>query len=497
VGGQRLARQDLGKPEHRVHRGADLVAHVGEEFALRRVRRFGRVVGPVQLAFVALAFADVADDPENLDEAAVRTEQRAGVELGPHRRAVSALQFEFTAEGLERPAVRQAGAQLGEIGVDRDPRVRRQHLGHRLAQRLGRRDAEQLLDRRADVGEAAVEIQGQDHVERVVGEQPVAFLADPQAFLHLPAGGDVLDDGQVAGRVLGIDLDRGAGHADPYGRAVGPQVAFVDPVAGDFAGIQLRDPGQVGGGVVRMGEADRIASGQRFRRQADDFAEAPVDLGDPAAARIDQHDAERRLLEDDAEARLGGAPGAQRGQFAAFEPPPPQQVGRPIDEEQADAGDQRGRPGHRPDAGVGLDLVDFGQHQPGRAGDRGGVGQHRDAAVVAAAGQDAVLALRGAGGRQVGQLERPGQFERGVRLVAQRRQEADAGRIAADQVGFRGPGRDRPRNDLRVQAPFGPPAQVGDADRRLAGGADRRQHAVTGRAVGVAVQVDEFDARLA
>jgi hypothetical protein len=46
---QRRVEQQLGHPDHRVHRGADLVAHVREEVALRAARRLGRLARRVQL----------------------------------------------------------------------------------------------------------------------------------------------------------------------------------------------------------------------------------------------------------------------------------------------------------------------------------------------------------------------------------------------------------------------------------------------------------------
>ena len=44
-----VSEQQLGQPQHAVHRRADLVAHVGEELGLRAARVFGGLLGEAQL----------------------------------------------------------------------------------------------------------------------------------------------------------------------------------------------------------------------------------------------------------------------------------------------------------------------------------------------------------------------------------------------------------------------------------------------------------------
>ena len=58
---ERGVENELGHAEDAVHRGADLVAHVGEEIAFGTVGRLGRLLRLQQLEFALLALGDVAD----------------------------------------------------------------------------------------------------------------------------------------------------------------------------------------------------------------------------------------------------------------------------------------------------------------------------------------------------------------------------------------------------------------------------------------------------
>jgi len=174
--------------------------------ALGRVGSFGSGRRPLQLALVAPTLADVAGDAEDLDEAAVGTQKRTRRDLGPHRRTVLAAMFQLTPESFEQTASGQAGAQALEIRVHDAQRIRRQHLFQGLLLRFVGGEAAQLLDRRADIGIAAIEIHRQDDVDGIVAEQAVTRLAQAQGLFGLHARSDVLDDEQIARRRLVIDL---------------------------------------------------------------------------------------------------------------------------------------------------------------------------------------------------------------------------------------------------------------------------------------------------
>ena len=313
-----------------------------------------------------------------------------------------------------------------------------------------------------------------------------------QALLHLDARGDVLDDAQVARRVLRGHLHRREGQAYPHRRAVRTQVALVQAVAVDAPGVQAAELAQALGDVVRVGERHRVGPDQLADAAADDLGEARVGLGDPARARVEQHHPQRRLLEDHPEARLGGLARLQRGALALLAVAPPHQVAGGVHQHEAERHHHAHAPGQRADAGIGLALVDLGEHQPGRALDRRGIGQHRHAAVVASAGEDAALAERRARGRQVGGGERALERERRAGLMAQRGQEAHPLAISPHQIGLGAARRHRPGLDHRIQRGLGLPAQVGHAARRHA---HRREHAVVRAPLGILVQVDKLHAR--
>ena len=69
----RLLLEQLGVQDDGVERGAQLVAHVGQELALGAVGDLGRLPGLVQLAHVA-------EDADGADHPPVRVAQRRGVE---------------------------------------------------------------------------------------------------------------------------------------------------------------------------------------------------------------------------------------------------------------------------------------------------------------------------------------------------------------------------------------------------------------------------------
>ena len=63
VGVQRaIALQQLRVAEHAVERRAQLVAHVGQELALRARRGLGRLLGPAQLVVALAPIGDVAQE---------------------------------------------------------------------------------------------------------------------------------------------------------------------------------------------------------------------------------------------------------------------------------------------------------------------------------------------------------------------------------------------------------------------------------------------------
>ena len=62
LGDERGSLQDLRQTQHGVQRGADLVAHVGQEFALGGIGRLGGVTRLLDRQFIAFALSDVGGD---------------------------------------------------------------------------------------------------------------------------------------------------------------------------------------------------------------------------------------------------------------------------------------------------------------------------------------------------------------------------------------------------------------------------------------------------
>ena len=96
-----------------------------------------------------------------------------------------------------------------------------------------------------------------------------------------------------------------------------------------------------------------------------------------------------------------------------------------------------------------------------------------------------------------GELQRPGQCQLCVGQVAQRGQEADPVAVAPNQISLRGPSRHGPGLDQGVKASVSPPGQINRAERRGSPQPDRRQDAIFRLSAGIAVQIDQLDARMA
>ena len=87
--GQPGFQQQLGHAQHAVHRRADLVAHAGEERALRVVGRFGRFARQAQRFLAALALRDVARHGDLPMHWLVVVEQRRDGDLDVDARCAS------------------------------------------------------------------------------------------------------------------------------------------------------------------------------------------------------------------------------------------------------------------------------------------------------------------------------------------------------------------------------------------------------------------------
>ena len=120
VGGQPGLEQQLGHADDAVHRRADLVAHLGQERALRVAGRLGRLARQAQRFFAALALGDVARDGDAADTLVGVVEQgrdgdldvdgraRAGQGLGVVRELLAghqALMRASSSSGVDSPTL--------------------------------------------------------------------------------------------------------------------------------------------------------------------------------------------------------------------------------------------------------------------------------------------------------------------------------------------------------------------------------------------------------
>ena len=148
---QRGLVEQGGHAEDRVHRRADLVAHVGQELALGTIRRFGRIARHAQLGFECALGGDVAGEAVEAGQLAVHITDRDLGALDAPDVAVAVAQLELEEfEGLIARTVRTRDRS----GVDR---IIGQHLAP-MRDELARIDADDALHRIADRDDLALGI---------------------------------------------------------------------------------------------------------------------------------------------------------------------------------------------------------------------------------------------------------------------------------------------------------------------------------------------------
>ncbi|MNQ57292.1 hypothetical protein D3C85_714420 [compost metagenome] len=124
VGGEGGARQQLGDAQHGVHRGADLVAHAGDEFAFCTAGHFRAFHGISQLLCRFLFLADVLGNAEKADDLLGRVSYGGDRELHRKLRTILAHVGPFvrfgtalTGDGDQRVEATYRGVQqLAQLG---------------------------------------------------------------------------------------------------------------------------------------------------------------------------------------------------------------------------------------------------------------------------------------------------------------------------------------------------------------------------------------------
>ncbi|OEZ96019.1 hypothetical protein DUGA2_64000 [Duganella sp. HH101] len=258
--GQRRLFQQPRQADDGVHRRADFVAHIGQEFALGAVGRLGAVarqhqfiVQFLQVQFGFLQFGDVGHQHEEAAHLAALVDVGDVVDPG-------------VADVARRPA--QPVGKALRLAVQRAPHVRRaerilfraQHLGHARAQHLLGGAAVPFEE--VAVGETAVQagVPVGHHAGQVVGDGADEMLAlgqlrhgGAQRFLGLLALGDVERDAQHVG-----------GHAVLVAQRhlAGGQVAR-HAVGGDRFLGDLGDDAGLGGQHAAVGGGEEVGLGRR------------------------------------------------------------------------------------------------------------------------------------------------------------------------------------------------------------------------------------------
>ncbi len=233
--GERGRQQHLGHPEHAVHRGADLVAHGGQECALGAARGFGGILGLFQLlgAHADLAFQLVA---------VVQQGGAAVLDLGHHGvEAVDQLPQLVGALVGDAQAVVLAGGDLLR-GLDQ--------LGHRLGDAAleaaghAHRDPQRHQHRQAHHRQPGEDVDpGLDQVGLDHDHAHLQFARHHRQVQAHAARQQDLAPGIGGAQRLGIDAVQGLGRDQVFGRAVaggqvereGLAVAVVQDGRGDVA----------------------------------------------------------------------------------------------------------------------------------------------------------------------------------------------------------------------------------------------------------------------
>ena len=190
---QRRLPEQVRQADDRIHRRADLVAHVGEELALGIVRLFRLVSGLPQGRLVLLALGDVARGGKHPLEHPIAVVQGRRV-VGHHGLlAVPVARRQFVVGHLLL-AQHQVDAGLGAIGIGEE-------ILERGADQLVARTTGQRLHLLVDVGDDARRIGGHQGVDVGFEQRPRVELVIAQALRQLALFGFDL----LAGRVVGTD----------------------------------------------------------------------------------------------------------------------------------------------------------------------------------------------------------------------------------------------------------------------------------------------------
>ena len=199
--------QEAGEADDAGQRRADLVAHIGQEFALGPDRGLGSGLPASELLFHGPAFGDVAQLGDDAGHHALAVEDRRRPALQPHPPAILAADAQFVARGRpQRTAPRRAGHRR-RAQDDLRPVVGMDEIHQVAAERVGGLVAE-LAARGRYILDDAIAVVADDDVRGVLGQQPIARLAFGHGVLGGPALGDVAQMGDRTDDLPGVVADQ-------------------------------------------------------------------------------------------------------------------------------------------------------------------------------------------------------------------------------------------------------------------------------------------------
>ena len=202
------ARQQVEHAQHGVQRGADLVAHIGQELPLGLRRRLGLLLGLHQLGEVDADAHHMAVAHRPVDDA---HDAPVGVARHLVDRPAAPAQHAFAHEGVDVAALGQFVAALDQL-------VQQGFVAHAGPHGIAvapEGDAEGFVEEHQAILRV---VEGEGHVQRVDGAAQQLGAA-PHLRLRLAARADVLDGAD--------DALRPAAHRFRLGHAAHPQAAVL------------------------------------------------------------------------------------------------------------------------------------------------------------------------------------------------------------------------------------------------------------------------------
>ena len=307
LGVERRLEQQLGEPQHAVHRRADLVAHVGQELALGLARVFGGGLGRAQLLLAVAQRLLGQRALCGVEEHGVDADDNALVVDVGHMAAGVPDRVAGAVHALALQRHRLAGQRGGEMRLDVGPQLGADDLAHMLADDLVLALGQPDFLRMVDVAVVALGVDVRHRDRDLIHDPPHAALGALGGIERALLLADI-DGGQAASRRLALlvglrqQLDQQRGR-----RFIGAQQAAAQTLQAPRQGLSHgRVHGRSMGRPEGIGDRpafDLVArQAERFGQRVGDFGAMPFGV-DPGAQAFDlaplalRHRLRRRLVD--------------------------------------------------------------------------------------------------------------------------------------------------------------------------------------------------------